>query len=571
MISSKIKNSRGISLVSLVITTMVLVILSNVVIYNVGDSIKIESLKKMQSDIENLRDKISTYYLQNGKIPASLKYTNIENIKETGVISSAVDTGEFFVIDLSVIENLTLNYGEDFELVKGNPEIVNNYTDLYIINEESHNIFYVAGITIDNETFYTNYTSKDIDTEPVNLRYVENVKIPDGYSYVGGNKETGIIIKNNTNNKTYTWVVVNETITQVPNGIVVDNNKKSEFLDRVNRFSGYYKSDSDNTVIYIEVAESWSPIYDKQGTYKDKNEDIAYIPQGFQVSELPGENMINEGLVVMAPDHSQFVWIPVPDINTMATKVSGADSKGRQNYQGKLYNFSETTSTEKINYGQETDSYREPALLSSYDNNSSYYSNILGYNSSTAFGDEMKEEYNAMIESIIKYGGFYIGRYETSINGNSVASVVGATSMTGDSSSGNRWYEMYKKEKEYANKNAINGVTSSMVWGSQYDAMLNWALTGNDKDKVTATGNGNASSNVVNTGKTTNDKINNIYDLEGNVREWSLEANNTNYRVARGGCFNETGSPSSRTDCDPSTLLTNVGSRIVLYINIFYE
>ena len=74
-----------------------------------------------------------------------------------------------------------------------------------------------------------------------------------------------------------------------------------------------------------------------------------------------------------------------------------------------------------------------------------------------------------------------------------------------------------------------------MIWGSQYDAMLNWALTGSDKGNVTATDK--APHNLSSTyqpGTQDNDKINNIYDLGGNVGEWTLEASGSDRRVYRG-------------------------------------
>ncbi len=220
MIKGKIKNAKGISLVSLAIAVIVLVILTNIIIYNARDNLKVGNLKEMQNDIMNLRDKVSSYYAQNGKIPASLRYTNIEAIKQANLISDNVDEGEFFVIDLSALDNLTLNYGKDFEKVKGKNSLTEeeekNFTDLYIINETSHNIFYVEGIKLDNEIFYTDYTSEDVDLEAVDLRYVDNVKIPEGFYYVGGTKDTGIVIsdvkgddlENTKQGNQFVWVLV---------------------------------------------------------------------------------------------------------------------------------------------------------------------------------------------------------------------------------------------------------------------------------------------------------------------------------------------------------------------------
>ena len=108
-----------------------------------------------------------------------------------------------------------------------------------------------------------------------------------------------------------------------------------------------------------------------------------------------------------------------------------------------------------------------------------------------------------------------------------------------------------------------------MIWGSQYDAMLNWAKTGNDIDKITKTSLGNNSSgSVTTTGNSnySNDSINNIRDLGGNLREWTLEAYYTYGRVGRGGYFYYTSSPSYRYDYGPSNTDSGNGSRVTLYI-----
>ena len=47
--------------------------------------------------------------LRNGQIPIKMQYGNINSMKEAGIISQAVDTGAFYVLDLSALENLTLN------------------------------------------------------------------------------------------------------------------------------------------------------------------------------------------------------------------------------------------------------------------------------------------------------------------------------------------------------------------------------------------------------------------------------------------------------------------------------
>lgn len=170
MIKKIIKNTRGITLTALIISISVIMILSGIILHNTSENLKIQKLKKLQSDIQTLREKISSYYMEFGAIPAKGKYTKTKHINS---ISGAVDKEEFLVIDLSAMQNLTLNYGRDYEKIKKDEDFINSikisnpedYTDLYIINSVSHNIFYVKGVTIDAQTYYTDYTEGD--KEPV--------------------------------------------------------------------------------------------------------------------------------------------------------------------------------------------------------------------------------------------------------------------------------------------------------------------------------------------------------------------------------------------------------------------
>ena len=269
------------------------------------------------------------------------------------------------------------------------------------------------------------------------------------------------------------------------------------------------------------------------------------IPAGFRPMDTdtsswgggtsaPSAEDLGNGLVITdAPDGevgNEFVWIPVASISGIAT---GTDSNGNQNYQGKLYNFpSAYESTEKTSYGQGTTSYREPDILT----DSKYLNIIKGiltdnvddYTDMETFKTTMQEDYNAMIKSVEKYGGFYVGRYEMSkSDSNTAQSKKDSVVLTALQNSANRWYGLYAYGKTYN----TSSVESSMIWGSQYDAMMRW-MQDNDVDVI---GNiGNNRNTETTTGTSVTDIINNIYDLYGCYFEWTLEAINTTSRVIRG-------------------------------------
>ena len=161
-------NEKGISLVTLTVAIVLMIIISSVLIYNAQVGTKVKNLNKMYNDIEVLSDKISTYYSTYGAIPASIKYTNtnaIQTISDSKQLSPN-DNENYYIIDLSALENFSLNYGREYEGI--NETNVNDKSDIYIINEQSHHIYYVKGITLDNIKYYTNDTDDEINL------YIEN-------------------------------------------------------------------------------------------------------------------------------------------------------------------------------------------------------------------------------------------------------------------------------------------------------------------------------------------------------------------------------------------------------------
>ena len=182
-----------------------------------------------------------------------------------------------------------------------------------------------------------------------------------------------------------------------------------------------------------------------------------------------------------------------------------------------------------------------------------------------------------MITSVKEYGGFYIGRYETSLTTGVVGSQIDKTPMdlragTETSSNyGNLWYGMYNKQDSLKNTHNpyynSTTVVSSMIWGSQYDAMLNWALTGDEANMVFER-TGNHSESRAKTGRWGSDIMNNIFDLSSNTVEWTQEAVYAGSRASRGGFYYATNTyvASSRNSGSPAYAFSYYGSRLTLYM-----
>ncbi len=146
----KLKQNKGITLITLILAIIIMLIISSVILYNANTAISTRALNDMYKDITIIKDKVDIYYAQYGTLPIiKTLYTNVENIKNININ----DNEQYYVVDLEILENITLTYGKGHREYKQAPN--DEKTDLYIINEQSHTVYYVEGITLDNISYYT--------------------------------------------------------------------------------------------------------------------------------------------------------------------------------------------------------------------------------------------------------------------------------------------------------------------------------------------------------------------------------------------------------------------------------
>ena len=294
----------------------------------------------------------------------------------------------------------------------------------------------------------------------------------------------------------------------------------------------------------------------------------------------PTQDSVDHGLVIKDDSDNEWVWIPVDEttLETMYTTSENGESltgtEGETEVKTNLYSSTITIgaddNTKAITRTKPgTTSRREPDLVvkdykgdEDSDAKEEYYKTILGFDSKEKMAEAFVADYSEMIESIRKYGGFYIGRYELSEAG--VQKNQPTLVKT-------NWYNLYKKCKSL---NASAKVETRMVWGCQWDVTINWLISSGSKtsDEVnkdsSSWGNYKGTSVkaddgtteikasetelALNTGVTTFTMANNIYDLAGNCWEWTQEALYRNLRAVRGGNYNYRGSnhPASDTGND---------------------
>ena len=315
---------------------------------------------------------------------------------------------------------------------------------------------------------------------------------------------------------------------------------------------------SDHSEVVVPTITATGNLANKPNIKEVRQGNIP-IPQGYNYikGDKIGGAVITDAASGKEKEGNEFVWVPVDTLSNMAVPTSGTDAN--TNYRGVLYNWdTDATGNTAYDWSADSTSYREPAnLSSSYDStskNSSWTSTLY------------QEEYNKMVRSVSNYGGFYVGRYEMSINDTSknAQSKYGETSATAEKTSANQWYGLYNKAKTYAPENADSKVVSSMIWGSQWDAMLRW-MKNNDIDVTGLIPKDYNQTRI--TGGANKDKLNNVYDLLGNSIEFTQEAYTTTYRTLRGGHYLFNSVPSYRSNnCFPTDTFFVIGSRLTLYV-----
>jgi len=252
------------------------------------------------------------------------------------------------------------------------------------------------------------------------------------------------------------------------------------------------------------------------------------IPEGYKYVEGEWKN----GYVIeRCSDGSQFVWIPVGSLDSDGT-LDGeqfTEKFGRRNYQ-------------KVEF------------------------------SDNEFNEPLEGELFEQFESVKKYGGFYISRYNISKSSKgkpqSVKGVMPWVSID------------FNDAKQVASTIEDNkAVKSHLTYGAEYDSVLAWFIKSDAKtlheiaEDSTEWGNHwnteKSPKKVVETGSCEEWCANKIYDFAGNVDEWTQEQNESSYRVIRGGDYRYYGCnyPVAYRLCNcPNRYYLNTGFRATLYI-----
>ena len=294
--------------------------------------------------------------------------------------------------------------------------------------------------------------------------------------------------------------------------------------------------------------------------YTDENNQTATIPAGFAVSKVEGENIIKDGLVIIDKNGNEFVWVPVE-------------------------NFDEF---EREDFGTEAQKWWSGIFVTDEPSTSNMYE-------PKADGIAEDTEVEKMYKSVKENKGFYVGRYEAGTTESSGTGMRGEVVSKREANVYNRigWSDTDDMTDETGgavevargmyNEKKGDSVTSTLIYGVQWDAIIRWMqdvknLT-EGKYVQDSTGMGWYNDNYA-TGNLAHqtgieldegqNEVKNIYDLAGNVFEWTMEIFGRTNRVCRGGGYYGSGSDfpiSYRSGNSPSDSKPDIGFRVTLYIN----
>ena len=474
-LNEELKHSKkGITLISLVVTIIVLLILAGITIAALsGDNgILTNATKaKEQTDIEKEKEQIliaaqaalmdnnGIEILQNDlekeleKSFEKNKY-NVEegkNAEKYGYIVTMTDTGRRYFIDKS---------GTMEQIISG-PMITHTINPETQINEGEKITITISAIATEGKI--TKITKPDGTT-------VENVT-ETTYEVEENGKYTFIVEQSNGGNATY--------VVEITNG---------------------------------KYVEKFSDIYTETEPYT-KNGLTAWIPKGFAVGISSTIDEISKGLVItdeIDENHNsignEFVWIPVDGIlgengKTVQNALDGEVVLGRYVFKedGTIdTDLTPTTQGEEITI-----------------NGASYVEGLEGK------GNTIAKDIESFIDSVRKKGGYYIARFEASKGTNNKAESKYNKAV---------WNEITQQNSAMACQDLYTEMNSDLINSYAWDTAILFIQKYGQIDYSRQT---SLNSSKQNTG-ISGDKQLNIYDMASNVGEYCTETSLDNLGPCEG-------------------------------------
>ena len=575
-------DNKGITLITLVITIIVLLILSSVATYsgiNVINSSKLTTftteMKLMQSEVNSLYNKA-----KNGeKVTVNGENYNGEEIFNLGKSISESpqleQANRVFTDNESGITDKSDYKYFDQSILKGlNIEGINQE---FFINIKLRSIVSYKGLQYNNEMYYTleqlpdsvynvNYNNTNTGKPGISVNYEEigngKYRINVSVAYTGNIEKWDVKYKLSTDGE-------NEWNTSYDISFIV--NKTGKYIIKVE--NNGIESEQDELVVTSS----------KNIEYIDPDGKVAIIPAGFYTSNISGEQTIDTGLVVIDSNDNEFVWIPCTEAEYTKARDSSWASEG---YSDKTWTDTQATTTGLESIKQNGGFYIARYEAGIPENATDIYVNTDG---GTYTKNERKNvtTYVPVSKKNVQAWNF-ISQINSKIVAENMITNSTVKSYLVDSYAWNAVCRVISK------KETNKSITNSTNWGNYYDNItteyekLNtlfavhinnsvWTyaktykkgqVTGAPKDGIVSTTN----RLELATGASDDFKAYNVYDMAGNMWEWTTETSilSNEYAILRGGSLLYNGSDHSAIFSDGVNVVGNfgvdIGFRVMLYL-----
>ena len=578
-----LKNNKGIALITLVVAVLMMLVISSIIIFNTTSHLKINNLNSMYNDIRVLNEQVFLYYSKYNELPI------ISDEYKTGLnsyILGEYDSDKFHIVDIDKIDRnikSNLNYGTDYY------DKNYNGTNIYIINTITHQIFYVQGIKVDDTTYYTIpvenniYQNISVDEIVANPPILENDLKPIIYD-----EQNGIIPVSNydkswydyseksdlnkwaraeiTDTEIYMWIpryayntetneiVFLKGITNNPipekditgdEWLIPDafQNKEKEQLTGIWIYLG---EDYKKIKSKIDLIKAVYDLTGKDNTKGTTNTSITgakytyynpVIPVGFKTlptkdASWKSTNGIqvdgwNDGLVIEDEDGNQFVWVPVDGTNVTYDYHYSKGSTGNTSLEESLPTGISSEDTQITTYKGFYIARYEAGIPETL---TSAISNTLARDTSgIPVSKKNQVPWN------------YISWSQAKANAESMYKLTNTNNHVQSTLITDR---MWETTMQWLEKSSVDVQSDSTSWGNYRDAAVTGITEystngGASWTKVSSTTKETSTSWLLKTGHTDYTSRKNIYDLAGNLWEWTNAKYSSSYSnsVIRGGRY----------------------------------
>lgn len=336
------KKNKGITMISLVITIIVLLIVTSITIYNGVEQLGIKRVNSLYADIDSISTKVADYYLKNESLPIyeNNKYVDSKEELEalfrrngaTENITNVNDGEDYYVLKLSKLDNLTLNYGEDYRDWE-DTSTADDIQNLYIINSVTHQIYFPHGVRSGDDYYFARFPDENvvslIELEEIETNWTMNITNisgtnigEDSISIVADVTLSGLTENYDLNSLEYAWAETNAE-SEIANITFTKFNLNSESEGNIN--ATLASKVLSNTAEYYYL---WVKVVDINGktSYKYLTNFAPPLtgnpPRNYQKVEYlksTGSQYIDTGLILNENSGYYIDFTPYND--TTATKA----------------------------------------------------------------------------------------------------------------------------------------------------------------------------------------------------------------------------------------------------------